>query len=321
MAKIEIKPSNLSVYLEPNVSIFYENMETESFQNFQNLFLKTMEELFPDLEFFINRKISGLNPKWKILESNSELEFFHKLLPFLPESKSKIPEWDEVCFFYFQGFSPLLDRNLTTRIWERHKKYLSQYSYSENLPPGIVPRILTREFLVSLPQNLNLDSHDFFLKNINNYDVEIFFHPPDLRQYRFSFYPNDGRSRLFLNSILDKMSKEAVFSYESILDLIQSDSEIFRSSPSYIELEIYRGCDLKCSFCPRQSLDNSEDGSFLEPEIIQKLALDLDQFGSAYTVCLGGLGEPFKHSKLIEILKIFVQSKHLTEVIIESALY
>jgi spiro-SPASM protein len=321
MAKLEYNPSNVSIYLAPEVGKYYSSVSPNHRDLFQSKFLESMDALFPGIEIIINYQVPSLNERWTILEAKTELEFFHQVLSRLPESSSPIPEWDEVCFLYFTGFAPLLDVELTKTIWDRHKKYLSQYSYSENLPPGIVPKILTREFIVSLPSNLNQESHCFFIKNINNYDVEIFYHPPDLRQYRLSFFPNDGRSSSFVSSILKDIPEGELFTYDGVLDRIYSNPEIFRSAPSYIELEIYRGCELSCTFCPRQAIDNSEDGRFIELAQIQKIIQELDGFGSSYTIALGGMGEPLHHPNISEILNSIAEAKQITEVIVESALY
>lgn len=321
MSRLEYNPSNVSIYLTPEVIGYYKSLSAIQLEIYQVRFQNVVDTLFPNIELVINYPVLGLNKRWTVLESNSELEFFHKILDQLPESKSPIQEWDEVCFLYFNGFAPLLDIDLTKRIWERHKKYLSQYSYSENLPQGIVPRILTREFLVSLPPGLKQDSHSYFIKNINNYDVEIFYYPPDLRQYRLSFLPNDGRSSSFVRSILKDLPNDKYFTYDGVLDRILAKPEMFRSAPSYIELEIYRGCELTCTFCPRQSMDNSDDGSYITLTQVKKLTSELDEFGSSYTIALGGMGEPLHHPNISEILNSLSSANHLTEVIIESALY
>ena len=63
--------------------------------------------------------------------------------------------------------------DLTRELESRHTRYLAQYSYSENLPKGIVPYFLSREFVNSIPDNVPTTAHDYLIKNLNNYDTEI----------------------------------------------------------------------------------------------------------------------------------------------------
>jgi spiro-SPASM protein len=223
---------------------------------------------------------------------------------------------------YFSGVAPLLDPDLCQEFWNRHVRYFSQYSYSENLPEGIIPKVLTREFLNSLPASLNVSSHDFFLKNINNYDVEIFFKKPDLRQYRLSLVPNSPRSYHLIHTILQKMENSSFsWKYENLQNFILANPESIRLSPAWIELEIYRGCELTCTFCPRQYIDNARDGNLLTKEDIRKIVQERNRLRGEVTYCLGGMGEPLLHPDLESVLRELLQTNELKEIIIETALY
>ncbi|MCC5813771.1 MAG: spiro-SPASM protein [Leptospira sp.] len=330
MPELDYKPHCIALFLNESTSNFYTELSPVDKKNILDKFLSTNLALFPNLILVTNWKdLSsdnfGLDIPVHCITAFEENEFFSKLLNFLPPSQMDNDDWDEVCFLYYEGLAPLLDLEILKNIWKRHKKYLSQYSYSENLPPGLVPKVLTREFLNSLPREWKGSSHDYFLKNINQYDVEIYYHPPDLRQYRFSLYPNDARSYHLVSSIFKKYPNSNEWKYENLLPSILEHPEWMRPKPSWIELEIYRGCELTCSFCPRQYIDLKDnkykDNTFMSPAIIDSIVDGLSQMPGAVTVCLGGMGEPLLHPDLKSVLQSILRVPFLFEIIIESALY
>ncbi|TGL44419.1 spiro-SPASM protein [Leptospira perdikensis] len=325
MNRKDYNPSFAVVYLDSQSILFLnQNFKVELWEEF----LSRLSQVFPGIQIHINtdptlsEKInsSSLKGKLHLHEAVSkEYEFLLKLGQQLPESRFKDPDWDEVCFLYFTGISPLLDTHLTEKSWNRHRNFFSQYSYSENLPPGLTPTIITREFLTSLPDTLATDIHSFFLKNINQYDVDIFYQAPDLRQLRLDFRLASVRSLTLVRGLL---SFGEVLLYENILPKLKENPELFRSAPSYLEWEIYKGCELKCTFCPREFVDTNNDGSFVSVENVKKTISKLNtELTSPITISLSGNGEPLLHpefqSVIIEILKL----EFLTELIIETALY
>ncbi len=326
MSRLNYTPSLAAVFLDQETISFLE-------QNFDvflwKKFFYKINEFCKDLPVYITTSaklqlnLESLLSEFPYLtfdtETNSEATFLSKLAITLPPSRFNDPDWDEVCILYFKGIAPLLDHSLMMESWDRHKKFFSQYSYSENLPEGIIPTIITREFLSTLPDKLTTDVHSFFLKNINQYDVDIFFVPPDLRQYRFDFRLNNFRNAKLISNLL-KLNEN--IKYEEILPTIQQSPNLYRSSPSYIEWEIYKGCELSCVFCPRQLIDKEDEPISLSTKNVKLITEQFDKFlTSPFTICLGGNGEPLLHKEINEIILSLLSLNHLQELIIESALY
>lgn len=323
MQRLEYKPACLALFINPQAIRFLEALEPSVIQELTEEFLTSVHSLFPDLPLITNYSRIHRSPSVTgdtQIPTEYEWDFLYSLIDILPPSQSPLAEWDEVCFLYFRGLAPLLDTELTGKIWERHRKYLSQYSYSENLPEGIVPRILTREFLASLPpKTLTFDSHEFFLKNINQYDVEIFFQKPDLRQWRLSLLPNDPRSFSLVQSLRGRL-QGTPFRYENLHPWLLENTQWVRTAPSYIEWEIYRGCEMKCSFCLRNSPTWNSENTAFPAKSVARLVAGLEEFQSPYTVCLGGMGEPFLHPDWKEIFSLVLAGEHLQELIVETSL-
>jgi spiro-SPASM protein len=328
MAIPEYSPSLVGIYFHSASLLFLNQKLKENpgfaldLQKYFRLFSEKINTIFPRLPIYsnwesLNKILEGSGISSEYLSHTDEVDFLKSLLPKLPIARSEIPEWDEVCFLYFSGIAPLLDTQLTEKIWSRHKQFLSQYSYSENLPDGIVPKILTREFLLTIPEKVPGSVHDFFLKNINQYDIEIFFQKPDLRQMRLNLIANNPRSIDLIQNLIDLDSN---LPYEKLEKTLRANPQWFRSGPSYIEIEIYRGCQSKCTFCPRQHGFVSEEIVQIDPQILTKIANEMKSFPTNYTACFGGLGEPLLHPNWTGMAKIILPSTQVEELIVETAL-
>jgi len=326
MSRTHYAPALAAVYLDRE-TIQY--LSTNLHSDLWKIFIQKIRDLFQNIPIHIlvskemKPEVTSLLADYSNITLHDSLEteedFLKTIAPILPSSQFNDPDWDEVCLLYFKGISPLADVSLMTKSWERHKRFFSQYSYSENLPEGIIPYILTREFLATLPDRLPTDVHAFFLKNINHYDVDIFYVPPDLRQYRFDFRLNGVRNADLVKKLLNINLQ---MTYEEILPAVQKNPPMFRLAPTYIEWEIYKGCELECIFCPRQLIDKSDEPIVLSYEKFRKVLENLNsEIKTPYTVCLGGNGEPLLHPQISKIIHDLLDSPHLKELIIETALY
>ncbi|EQA62177.1 spiro-SPASM protein [Leptospira alexanderi] len=316
-----------AVFLSPETASMLGSLSENERENLLLLSLRKLSKVLPESTVFFNawpfsKKIDTYNfLNIRILEDRSEISFVKKISSELPQSRTGDPDWDDASFFYFTGLFPCLDENLSLEIYRRHDHYLSQYSYSENLPSGIIPTILSREFTNGIPETVDTSVQEYLGKNINHYDVEIFYHDPDLRQYRLDFSLKNKRS---LNLVRGFLKSKEVWNYSDIHPWIQKHPEVFRTGPSYLELEVYRGCELSCSFCPRQFSPNDQDGSFLSPVFLENLLKQQEEsFSNEYSVCFGGLGEPLLHPEFAKLLSTAFQfsSSLLQELFIETALY
>lgn len=310
MKNFSHKNSLIGIFLSP----IQKNLFSISLTKF---FFDKLKQIYPDLKIYSNFKLDDYN--LNLIEEENEIHFLKKISEYLPASISGDATIDEVYFSYFSGIFPLFSISLTEELDDRHKKFLSQYSYSENLPEGIVPKFLSREFIQSLPDEENLKFHDHLIKNINHFDVEIFFKEPDLRQYRFDFSLSSKESISITESIL---KKNISIEYTEILDLLKEDPKLFRVSPFYLEIELFRGCENTCTFCPRQFQKLENDFSGIEISVIKKISDSMkENFGFQFTASFAGLGEPILHPEFTKASEIFLQNENLKELIIESSIY
>jgi spiro-SPASM protein len=298
--------SSIAIYLDKQIYLK---------DDLVKLFFTKLRNTFPDVVCYSNFQIP--NESLELVSANSEITFLREVSKKLPKSSFEDEDIDEVFFAYFDGIYPALSHKHTQILLQRHIQYLSQYSYSENFPNGILPKFISREFVNSIPLEWNLSPHEFLLKNLNQFDVEIYFKEPDLRQYRLDFSLKDYRSLELTESLL-KINPD--IELEDILPILQKNPSLFRTSPSYLEIEIFRGCENTCTFCPRQYKKLENDFTAMDKSLLEKLLSEVDS-NHVYTVCFGGLGEPLLHPELKSIIEFTISQKHVQELIIETSLY
>lgn len=326
---MKFPPQAIAFYIPRTKNEFLKKRPGAEIESLVRATLLNLTQVFPNLPIYSNTiwndSLDGKSlarefgfSDFTVLPSDTEAAFFLSVSEKLPASRTGDPDWDEASFVVIDGLSPLLDPNLSRKIAERHDTYLAQYSYSENLPVGIVPRIVSREFVQSLPKDLPGSTQDFLAKNINHYDTEIFYQSPDLRQWRMDFSASDLRSLLFVRAFLKRKSG---WSYDELLPFLLSHPETFRSGPSYLELEIVGTRTRESTIYPGSKLRESKSEAVWEESLLDSILSQHESgFGTEYSVCFGGLGEPILHPSLPAFVDRTLRSPSVKELFIETDL-
>ncbi len=243
---------------------------------------------------------------------NSELRI---LLSAVKELK---PEPGDM-FLILPGYSPYLDARLTRDLISHHRKFLADYTFSENIPPGFTGDLITAEMAEMLTASALKDNEtrtirEYLTAHMNEYDVEIFYELPDMRQYRLDFTLNTSRS-----CALSGRFAELPLSYEILSQLIHKNPYLIRPSVSWLEAELTNFSKVNPVFIPRLK-KWSHTAEYLNQEHlneiyswIQEHALDDD-----LSVCLGGTGDSFYHPQLLEILKNLFSEPKIKRVYLET---
>ncbi|MDH5655856.1 MAG: spiro-SPASM protein [Spirochaetia bacterium] len=200
------------------------------------------------------------------------------------------------------GIFPLFDSSLFMEALKRHQRYLSHFTFTENIPPGILPDIVSFEFIeaLSVEQKKNIktwkDLRAFAVKNIDEFDFEIFYKSPDLRQYRLDFTCETERSGYAAKKFLEA---DPDLSYGGLENLILKQPEIIRPCPSYLEIAITDESPVSPVFMP-----NPETKKRLSGEQLQKILSEaaLHPFKNDLTVSLSGTGEPLMYPDIISVI-------------------
>jgi len=231
---------------------------------------------------------------------------------------------------FFDTLYLLFDKKITNHLLSIHDEYKADYSYAENLPSGICPVIFSNFLIKALQANIvNIETNDtqdklpelpmplaqYIEKNINKFHVEIHYELPDLRMYRLDFSSKTYRS--FYKTILFYENiKDFENPYSEIQTIINKQPQILFTHPSYIELEIFSDCDMKCTFCPRQFI--STDKVEMSLEKITELTKIVDNSYKDTSITIGGLGEPLLHSQALSVLEKLLNFNNLNSLILET---
>ena len=226
---------------------------------------------------------------------------------------------------FFDSITPLWDIAVVEDLKATHNQYKADFSFSENLPKGLVPTIIGRSLLEALsiqepnflvaPSLLTTPLSYYIEKNINKYHVEIHYDEPDLRMLRLDFSGKSIRSMVRIQRFVEKVeNKNAPFI--ELEAIINNTPNILHTKPSYIEVELISDCNYACTFCPRQFTPQA------------KYILDRDEFDSIITftknnfldtsICLGGMGEPLLHPNFLEYCQIILDTQEIPTLVIET---
>ncbi|HOO70709.1 MAG TPA: spiro-SPASM protein [Spirochaetota bacterium] len=214
------------------------------------------------------------------------------------------------------GDSPFLDPQIVSEMADIHIKYLAEFTYSENLPEGMTCEIVSRELVDAIPEfnEKTLPLSKVVRSNMNQFDIELYYRDPDVRDKRLSFRASDPRERRVMENIAG--SAKGTPAYGQIRELIERNPGVLYIGPSYLEIELTGRCDLDCLFCYRTKLDKKRDD--LSAELFGKILSDMKDFALPYTICLGGSGEPLMNPQFYAILEQAEAEPLVRQVIVET---
>jgi spiro-SPASM protein len=209
--------------------------------------------------------------------------------------------------------SPFLDISIIKEMIDLHLKYLAEFTYSENLPVGLSCEIVSRELIDAIPvfEQKTLPLAQVIKSNINNFDIEIYYQEPDIRDKRLSFLSARTRDARIMENIY--RLEHAVPSYEKLKGIIEKNPGVLYIGPSYLEVELTGECELDCLFCYRKTL--AKEHGRLDVGLFKSILGQMSAFDNPYTICFGGSGEPLMHPNFYEILAL-AQAERLVETII-----
>lgn len=212
--------------------------------------------------------------------------------------------------------SPFLDPEIIKEMLDIHLNNLAEFTYSENLPPGFSCEIISKELIETIPETeeKTLPLSDVIKSNINQFDVELYYREPDIRNKRITFRSSNARDKEIMENTYAHLNRVPV--YSEIEDTINLHPELLYIGPSYLEIELTGRCDLDCIFCYRKTL--GEIHGDMEVDLYKKILSDLRFFNLPYSVCFGGSGEPLMHNHLYEILELTEKEDLMHNIVIET---
>ncbi len=328
MAEIKLeKRSDLTILLDIHPGILQEWVRI----------LQGQESLAEGLKILLNHGLEKIFLFRHIFLPEESRELFASLAKLLgktipeiryPEKQNSILQMEKIFsnpeinhIFYLTSIHPFWDFAITSRLLEYADEYYPDYTFGENSPSGMVPDIFSRSFVETLEyefQDLRNAPEDFELipfmrKNLNNFHVEIHYESPDFRMLRLDFSLKSDRSIL---ESYQFFRQAGIPDYSALEKTMAENPDILYTQPSYLEVEIFSGCDYACTFCPRQFTPIQEKS--IPSEALEKVSSFLDQSLRDVTITLGGMGEPLLHPDVSGVLRKFLPHPALKRLILET---
>jgi len=197
--------------------------------------------------------------------------------------------------------APFIDGTIVSEMLEIHEKYLAEFTYSENIPSGLSCEIFSSELIRNLPDDgeKRLPLSQVIRSNINQFDVELFYKAPDIRDKRIFFRGKDARERRIMDDLSARLGRYPA--YVDLKNLIEEHCDLLYSGPSYLEIEVSGTADVEAVYSWRKGIKTIRgDMSFA---FFSKLIGDMRQFGLPYSICFGGSGDPLCNSSFYEMLE------------------
>ena len=207
--------------------------------------------------------------------------------------------------FYFYADCPLIDSELTGRMYENHLKYFSEYTFADGYPSGLSVEIIKASIL---PLLLKLAGPDpdaagrrsvFSLieKDINSFDIETEISPDDQRLLRVSLFPDTKRNFIQLKKLMRILSDEkgGLPKQElagSVLSAVRESGEFLRSLPVFFEIQTTPGSPQKIGYFPELPAGDGE----MSVEDFKTILSKISDFSEDGVISLSVRNEPSVHS-------------------------
>jgi spiro-SPASM protein len=212
--------------------------------------------------------------------------------------------------------SPFIDISIIEEMIAIHLEYLAEFTYSDNLPEGLACEIFSSDLIKLLPETneRTLQLGKIIKSNINQFDVELYYKEPDLRDKRISFRCSNPRDKKIMENIFFLSGN--IPAYTEIKNIIEKNPQVVYIGPSYLEIELTGKCVLDCIFCYRKTL-LLEHGD-MSLSIFKKIISDMEEFKLPYTICFGGSGEPLEHPDFYKIAEMAIENSFVERIIVET---
>ncbi|HOW82018.1 MAG TPA: spiro-SPASM protein [Spirochaetota bacterium] len=212
--------------------------------------------------------------------------------------------------------SPFLDFAVIRDMAAVHTGNLAEFTYSENLPEGMACEIYSRELVGAIPEfkEKTLPLTKVIRSNMNQFDIELYYRDPDIRDKRLSFRSSNPRERKIMQNMV--AAGGGVPSYERIKEIIEKDPGVLYAGPSYVEIELTGECELDCIFCYRKMVHSRR--ADMDAGLFRKILEGMKGFALPYTVCFGGSGEPLMNRDFYSILDAAMADPLIERIIVET---
>lgn len=262
-------------------------------------------------EYCKEYKISNWTPK-KEITNNQEL---YSNLDQLIKEKSI----NNIILCYID--SPLLDIDMLKKLHTMHKENLAEYTFGDNFVEGLVPEILSNEFVEKIkdfsykkPELLSRKVFDCMDADINKFFIELDIAEYDFSLMRIELTASNKRNFKLIEKLLEftDINKGYVEYYQAI----QKHPEILFVFPKYVEIEITNHNNLNSVYSPYEKMTRKKD--HMDFNLYKKIINQLSQDYNDVVVSFSLIGEPLLHPQFMDFVDYALKEGKIFTLIIET---
>ena len=288
-----------------------------------------MSETSASLKAFFEKYAEAGCIRIQYIEDNSVSSLFKGLSEALEEAGA-----ENAVFSYAD--TPFLNVPLTEKIIGIQTEFKAEYTFADGYPYGFTPEILnagTVKILLELSKETYKDSglkkiertsvFDFLKLDINQYEIETCICDEDLSLLRLSFctasYLDFKSSLEFHKKVQETCGDSPVekLSEEQIISTIKNTPEIYKTVPSYYNLQITSKRNFTPVYEPESPAAFSGEKTDMSKAEIESLISKISAFSREAWICPSLLGEPLLHPDFTDFCRA-VFSKPALNLLIET---
>lgn len=223
--------------------------------------------------------------------------------------------------FYFYGDCPLLDIDLSKKMYQNHLRYFTQYTFADGFPYGLAPEIIKTDAVEALALLAKGDAgpikrdtvFSVIQKDINSFDLETEISPRDVRLLRLELCCDTKRNYMLTSRVMENGGTAS----DSVLTAVEDKPEILRTIPSFYNIQIVDGCPQTCSYCPYPLFggDILNRRGEMPVEKFASICESIHRFSEDAVVSLSLWGEPSFHSDIVSLVEKVAERKTLSLII------
>jgi len=211
--------------------------------------------------------------------------------------------------FFFHADYPLLDVDLTSRMYEDHREYFAEYTFADGYPVGLTPEILKKKIMKPLlhladtgQEPVARDSiFRVIQRDINSFDIETKISPVDLRLLRASLTCDTKRNHLLVERVVEAGGRDE----GTILTILQERADLLRTLPAYVAVQATDRYPQPVAYLPKNyyPVIGVESGKELDEEKIIPILEHIADFAGDIVIGLSYRGDPSMHSGIRSLVR------------------
>ncbi len=296
--------------------IFVYNDLPKCFDNQRSIdiiYKKAKNNKFDRFVLIQNGKITSIPEGIKNVIINEKYPY-EILNTILKEAKTS----DEIMIY--NAGNPFYDLNFIEEMFNRHNKYIADYTYCIGYPAGLVPEIIRKDIikeLIILSKDNKKITKDYIFqtisKDINSFDIETILSDHDVRIFRTSIGSNDKGEEKLTNYLFNKFKEQV--SINTIVEFINNNPHELFTTIYLLILDLTNYSTISSIYYPK----NKENKNQMNFNLIKKMIKKIKSINQDIHIILGGIGEPLEHERFIDIINFIIEND--LEVIVETTGY